>query len=264
MTNQRIRPRRSALPAYTLAVVTAAAVFISCRPAAKTPGAKAGPAPKAAPAGPLVVATDKPKYLRYDIVEVRVKGNAAKLGTLAAGDLAGVITRDGKVVATVGKITTLKFRPRGPNEFAARWPIPWNPPLGTYRAGVTARAPGGNVSAYADFEITGRKVARPPKPFCVVTLESDGKWERLGVDSPGPNHNWKALADWAQFMGADALFSLVGITKALYGPTMENPWYDYNLKFNPKLADECHARGIKFGGWIGAFLPYGKTQVPLP
>jgi hypothetical protein len=118
--------------------------------------------------------------------------------------------------------------------------------------------------AARDFELTGRKVARPAKPLCVATLESDGQWERLGVDSPGPNHNWKALADWAQFMGADAFFSLTGITKAMYGPTMEKPWYGYNLQFEPKLAAECHARGIKFGGWVGCFLPYGKTQVPLP
>jgi len=240
-----------------------AALLISCGPrpgkGGKTPAGGTGGKPPVA-AGPLVVTTDKASYFRYDVVEVRVKADAAKIGALAPADLAGVVTRDGKPVTTVGKMRALKFRATGAGAFAARWPVPWNPPLGKYRADVKAKG----AAASCDFEITGRKVARPARPLCVVTLESDGQWERLGVDSPGPNHNWKALVDWAQFMGADAFFSLTGITKAMYGPTMENPWYGYNLKFEPKLADECHARGIKFGGWIGTFLPYGKTQVPLP
>jgi hypothetical protein len=210
------------------------------------------------------VTTSRPSYLRYDVVEVRVKADAAVLGKVAAEDLRGVITRGGEPVTTVGKITELTFRPAEGGSLVARWPVPWNPPLGEYRAEVTAHLPSGARSSYADFAIAGREAKRPAKPFCVVTLESDGKWERTGVASPGPNRDWKALVDWAEYMGADAFFSLVGITKAMHGPTMEEPWYQYNLDFNPKLADECHARGLKFGGWIGAFLPYGKTQVPLP
>lgn len=259
MKTPRPAPLAAARVALTLAL---AATTLTCGPKKETPKGSAGTAGKGAPAGPFVVATDKKSYLRYDVVEVRVKADTNKLGAVTAADLAGHIIRDGKVVTTVGKMTALKFRAKGPGEFAARWPIPWNPPLGNYRAQV--KLAGGRGEGAADFAIAGRKVARPAKPMCVVTLESDGKWERLGVDSPGPNHNWKALADWGEFMGADAFFSLVGITKAMYGPTMEKPWYDYNLKFNPKLADECHARGMKYGGWIGSFLPYGKTQVPLP
>ncbi len=243
------------------ALVAAAVLFaVGCKRGGETAATAATGTGVKAPAGPVTVATDKPSYLRYDVVEVRVKADEKTVGPLAPADISGVITRDGKPVATVGKTRELKFRPNGSGEFAARWPVPWNPALGKYRAEVNVRG----EKAARDFEITGRKVARPLKPMCVVTLESDGKWDRLGVDSPGSNHDWKALADWGEFMGADAFFSLVGITKAIYAPTMEKPWYDYNLKFNPKLAAECHARGMKFGGWIGCFLPYGKTQVPLP
>jgi hypothetical protein len=246
------------------AVAIAASAPLSCGPCAKKQTDGGGGGTAEAPPGPLVVTTSQPTYLRYDVVEVRVKADPSVIPALAAENLHGIITRDGEPLTTVGKITDLKFRAGEGGAFAARWPVPWNPPLGTYRAEVAADVPSGSYSSYADFVIAGRKPKRPAEPFCVVTLESDGKWERLGVASPGENHNWKALVDWTEFMGADAFFSLVGITKAMHGPTMEKPWYQYNLDFAPKLADECHARGLKFGGWIGAFLPYGKTQVPLP
>lgn len=261
MTPDRAR-RLARWAALVAAAVTVAT--LGCRRAGK-PGETAGistPPHKEEPA--LTVATSQARYLRYDVVEVRVRADTSRTGALTPGDLAGVVTYAGRPVTTVGNIKELKFRSVGPGSFAARWPVPWNPALGEYRAEVAARTSRGEFKAAAPFVIAGREVRRPAKPLCVVTLESDGKWDRLAVASPGPHRDWRALVDWAEFMGADGFFSLVGITKAMYGPTMERPWYDYNLKFNPRLAEECHARGIKFGGWIGTFLPYGKTQVPLP
>ncbi|MEE8640853.1 MAG: hypothetical protein V3T41_10630 [bacterium] len=251
--------------AASSSAVLAALLLLSCGPCDKKPS-DGGPPPTTAevPSGPLVVTTSKPAYPRYGVVEVRVAVDRDALGDVAAENLRGVITRGGDAVTTVGKIKELKWREREDGGFVARWPVPWNPPLGTYSAEVVAETASGPVEAAADFVIAGRKPKRPAKPLCVVTLESDGKWERLAVASPGEHHNWKALADWAEFMGADAFFSLVGITKAMYAPTMEEPWYRYNLDFGPKLADECRSRGLKFGAWLGAFLPYGKTQVPLP
>ncbi len=251
--------------AAAASAVLAALLLLSCGPCGKKPS-DGGPPPTAAeaPSGPLVVTTSQPAYLRYGVVEVRVAVDRDALGDVAAENLRGVITRGGNAVTTVGKIKELKWREREGGGFVARWPVPWNPPLGKYRAEVVADTASGPLKAAADFVIAGRKPKRPAKPLCVVTLESDGKWERLAVASPGEHRDWKALADWAEFMGADAFFSLVGITKAMYAPTMEDPWYRYNLDFGPKLADECRSRGLKFGAWLGAFLPYGKTQVPLP
>jgi hypothetical protein len=250
--------------AVAAAASLAALALHSCGPCGKKAEEGTPTAPPEPPRGPLAVTTSKTAYPRYDVVEVRAEVDARVLGDVAADDLRGVITRSGDAVTTVGKIKELKWRKREDGVFVARWPVPWNPPLGKYRAEVVADTRSGPTEAAADFTVVGRKPKRPAKPLCVVTLESDGKWERLRVASPGENHDWRALADWADFMGADAFFSLVGITKGMYAPTMEKPWYQYNLDFTPKLADECHARGIKFGGWLGAFLPYGKTQVPLP
>jgi hypothetical protein len=261
---RRVPGYRWSAAAGATAAALAALSHLSCGPCAKKPPASAPPTAADEPSGPLVVTTSQPTYLRYDVVEVRAAVDRDALGDVAAGDVRGVITRGGEAVTTVGKIKDLKWREREDGVFVARWPVPWNPPLGAYRAEVVADTASGPVEAAADFAVAGRKPKRPAKPLCVVTLESDGKWERLALASPGENHSWKALADWAEFMGADAFFSLVGITKAMYAPTMEDPWYRYNLEFAPKLADECHTRGLKFGGWFGTFLPYGKTQVPLP
>jgi len=250
----------SRVPTATVVALGAAVTLFACRPPEKPPA----PAPKATGPPPLAVTTSQNEYLRYDIIEIRVTADLRRTGPLAATDLHGVITHNGKPVTTVGEIKELTFRQTAPGKFAARWPVPWRPALGRYRAEVGATTAAGEIKKAAAFTITGRKVPRPAKPFCVVTLESDGRWDRLAVASPGPHRNWEALVDWAEFMGADAFFSLVGITKAMYGPTMDRPWFEYNLNFNPKLAAACKARGLKFGGWIGTFLPYGKTQVPLP
>ena len=262
--SRRVSGHRWSAAAVATAAALAALLFLSCGPCGKKPPEGTASTAVEEPSGPLVVTTAQPAYLRYDIVEVRVAVDRDELGDVAVENVRGVITRGGEAVTTVGKIKELTWREREDGVFVARWPIPWNPPLGKYRAEVVADTASGPVEAAADFAIAGRKPKRPAKPLCVVTLESDGKWERLRVASPGENRDWKALADWAEFMGADAFFSLVGITKAMYAPTMEEPWYRYNLEFTPKLADECHGRGLKFGGWLGSFLPYGKTQVPLP
>ncbi|MGD8717697.1 MAG: hypothetical protein PVH29_02635 [Candidatus Zixiibacteriota bacterium] len=260
-----MRKRRLIL-AGQAALLLAGVALLSCGPCGRPDGGApttAGTAEEG-PAGPLYVTTSQPSYLRYDIVEVRVRADADVVGELTPDNTRGVIKRDGEVVTTVGGIQDLTFRAGKDGGLVARWPIPWNPPLGKYSAEVGAETASGKFDAAAEFEIAGRKPAALDKPFCVVTLESDGRWERKYLASPGENHDYTALVDWAEFMGADAFFTLVGITKAMYAPTMENPWYQHNLDFSPKLADECHARGIKFGGWIGSFLPYGKTQVPLP
>ena len=262
--SRRVSGHRWSAAAVATAAALAALLFLSCGPCGKKPPEGTAPTAVEEPSGPLVVTTSQPAYLRYDVVEVRVAVDREELGEVAVENVRGVITRGGEAVTTVGKIKELEWREREDGVFVARWPIPWNPPLGKYRAEVVADTASGPVEAAADFAVAGRKPKRPAKPLCVVTLESDGKWERLRVASPGENRDWKALADWAEFMGADAFFSLVGITKAMYAPTMEEPWYRYNLEFTPKLADECHGRGLKFGGWLGSFLPYGKTQVPLP
>jgi hypothetical protein len=262
--SRRVSGHRWSAAAVATAAALAALLFLSCGPCGKKPPEGTASTAAEEPSGPLAVTTSQPAYLRYDIVEVRVAVDRDELGDVAVENVRGVITRGGEAVTTVGKIKELTWREREDGVFVARWPIPWNPPLGKYRAEVVADTASGPVEAAADFAVAGRKPKRPAKPLCVVTLESDGKWERLRVASPGENRDWKALADWAEFMGADAFFSLVGITKAMYAPTMEEPWYRYNLEFGPKLADECHDRGLKFGAWLGSFLPYGKTQVPLP
>lgn len=257
-------PGPSAWRFLTIAFSTSAWLVASCGPCGRPPDEGPATPPTAEAPGPLTVSTSQAEYLRYDIVRVRVTADPKELGAVRAEDLAGTITRRGAVVPTVGGVRELRFRERGPGVFEARWPVPWNPPQGEYRAEVRAETPSGRYAASAAFTITARRPKRPAKALCVVTLESDGRWDRLAVASPGPNRDWRALVDWAEFMGADAFFSLVGITKEMYAPTMEKPWYPYNLRFAAKLAEECHRRGIKFGGWIGAFLPYGKTQVPLP
>jgi len=214
---------------------------------------------------PFHVYSAKGKYLRYGIVEILADFDLDKLPGGDDAVLKGGIYRDGELVETVGGITELRFTKRGPGEYFARWPVPWNPPLGRYEARVNANMSGKAVESSCEFSIAGRKFKPPAKPLCIVNIESDTRFKERTVACPyNKETGWQQLAAWAEFMGADALFCLTGITKERYGPTMENPWYRHNIDLAHDLAKEAHKRDIKFGGWVGAYLPYGKTQVSLP
>jgi hypothetical protein len=214
---------------------------------------------------PFHVYSAKGKYLRYDIVEIIAKFDLNKIPSGDDAILGGGIYKDGELVETVGGIKELRFTKRAPGEYFARWPVPWNPALGKYEARVKADMTGKAVGGSCEFSIAGRKFKPPPKPLCVVNLESDTRFkERAVLDPYNKETGWEQLAAWAEFMGADTLFYLTGITKEMYGPTMEKPWYQNNINLAHDLSVEAHKRDIKFGGWVGAYLPYGKTQVSMP
>jgi hypothetical protein len=214
---------------------------------------------------PFHVYSSRGKYLRYDIVEIIAEFDLNKIPSGDDAILEGGIYKDGELVETVGGIKELRFTKRAPGEYFARWPVPWNPPLGKYEARVKADMTGKAVENSCEFSIAGRKFKPPPKPLCIVNLESDTRFKERAVMGPyNKETGWEQLAAWAEFMGADALFYLTGITKEMYGPTMEKPWYQNNINLAHDLAVEAHKRDIMFGGWVGAYLPYGKTQVSLP
>jgi hypothetical protein len=113
-------------------------------------------------------------------------------------------------------------------------------------------------TATADFRVVRKERADLPPGAGVVTWEPgfpDG--ELTGPD--GRKGDWRVMFDWAEFMGADALWFRGAVTEAWTEQgrlTLDNPWVQHNLEMVPRMAQEAHRRGLKFGVWAAAMETY--------
>jgi hypothetical protein len=99
-----------------------------------------------------------------------------------------------------------------------------------------------------------------PKGLVVATLESVMPLSSMRIKAPdGTMTDWRGLLDWAQYVGADAFWLLGGQTPGL---GKDEIWMGANLKMIPKVAEECHRRGLKFG--VYAMFSLTMSKVPLP
>jgi hypothetical protein len=238
---------------------------------------------------PLDVVTDALAYPRYGLVRLRLtlRGPAGQPDKFRSAPPV-YITREGKIVDTVGGVERLKPRYEAVSRsYACVWPVPWNAPPGRYVAEVRFRlrepgswawetpedgqarkqargvaageAPGAGKDGYcvvrAAFEVQGRKPTGIPPGLCAATWESDLPGPGSRIRRPdGTVGDWRAIYDWCEFMGADALWVRGALTSAAAdGLTMQQPFVTANLNRIPAVAQEAHRRGLKFGVWAMAY-----------
>jgi len=209
------------------------------------------------------VEPSKQEFFRYDIVEVNVNLPISLIERSEKLDISGRITKDEKAVYNTLKSDKLKFK-FSPSEacFIGRWSPPWKPELGVYNALVEIEYAGHKTTIIKRFRISARKPSDKIKPpLCVLTLETDTEYSNITFIHPNYKlGGWKGVIEWTKFSGANTLLYLTGMTKAMFNPTPQKPFRQYNIDFALKLGEEAHKEGLKFGAWIGAYLPYGKTQ----
>jgi hypothetical protein len=113
-------------------------------------------------------------------------------------------------------------------------------------------------TAIASFRVVKRERADLPPGTCVVNWEPDFPDGQL-TRPDGTKGDWRAMFDWAQFMGADTLWFRGAVTETYSERgrlTMQNPWNQHNLEKIPEMAQEAHRRGLKFGVWAAAMETY--------
>lgn len=211
------------------------------------------------------IKSDQPSYLRYQIVQIDLflPDVDVKTARDLEIDARGKIYKDGEQVLGVAGFPDFPLT-YDPDQgcWLGRWAMPWNPTLGEYQAIVTARTPDGELELSTNFEITGKAPSRKIQfPQSAITLETDTRYSKIQFMQPdGSLGDWHGVIDWAEFMGADSIWYLTGMTKAMYDPTPDKPFREYNLEFAKMLGAYAHEKGLKFGAWIGCYLPYGQTQ----
>lgn len=220
------------------------------------------------------VFSDRLEYWRYEFVPIYVQvKNLVLRSRLKNRKLTATVRsdKDNKIVTTIGgrNEIRLKFNPQK-GYWEGFWPAPWNS-AGKYSWELKISPPlepldplGKNYKIRkTGFALVARTGKNHAFGLRVLTLESNTHWATMQLRSPdGEMKDWKAMLDWVKFAQANTFWCLLGQTAAFYGKLDPKfPWIKHNLKMIPQMARECHKRGLKFGGWVMAYLTFGQQSL---
>jgi hypothetical protein len=211
--------------------------------------------------------TDRSEYYRYQIVQLTFSPDSLLNISPDSVYLAATFSHGDSSIPGVGGCSKVEMRyDKKDSAWHGTWAMPWNPPLGLYRSFLAIYARRSSegtdsliLSDSATFMVKSRIPRVIPDGFCAMTIESAGNMLNAKLPSPVKNtKHWTNFTDWAKYLGADAVWYSVGWTIENY-PKLndDNPWVRENFRVFPKLAEECHKQGLKFGGYVGSYLLWG-------
>jgi len=214
----------------------------------------------------LFAAPVKKNFTHDEFVKLKLWTNKkAVVSDLSKKTLKAFVKKNGEIIKTIGgkRHLNLRYNPtRGIWE--GRWPCPWNTQEGTYEICLDT----GTTQPYlkiltAPFSVIRIKRNKVKPGIGVLTLENLTALSKLRMRAPdGSIKNWEAIIDWAEFIGADAIWLLSGETSNQRRKYNEDfPWtsrYKSNLK---AFGKECHRRGIKLGTYVMVFLTNSMPEV---
>jgi hypothetical protein len=233
---------------------------------------------------PLQLQVPAGQYTRYQLVPITMRLQDPSGRPVVTNQPPQVtVWFEGQPVATVGNLQKLTpvYQP-DQGLYTCNWPVPWMAPPGQYLVQARLRltrpeqwrwAPATTSSAHPGDKPTAppppegevfcnaqaviQVAATPPPAYppgtCFATWEPDLPTGSVPLPRGGQG-DWRALLEWAKFMGADTLLYRAAITSADYGPlTREQPFYQHELAAVPGLAAEAHHQGLKFGVWAAAY-----------
>lgn len=212
---------------------------------------------------PLVVKTSKDSYFRYELIDIFANYKDLNNETIKVGQMEAKVYKDNKLIKTIGdtKNILLKYNPKL-GLWAGKWPIPYNPELGTYQVLVRAMPanPGPVITATWNFNITGKVPQKPDNGICAVVLEYGGNVIGKKIIGPDDKYgDWRNIIKWAKYTGANSFFML-GAESETYNPktTLENPFDLKKFYEVEKFAAEAKKNGLVFGAWIMTFGLQGR------
>src|SRR3989338_6333360 len=198
--------------------------------------------------------TAKAAYFHYDLIDIRLWSKDPALHKRwQARPPVAVVRRGGEVLTTIAAIRELrlKYDPAS-GMWTGRWPCPWNAPEGTYSLELLNSGDLARRMRRGTFRIERRRPHPLPKGFAALTLESVDPFKTMKVRAPsGEVKDWRGLIDWAEYIGADALWVLGGQTP---GEKPGQVWRTQNLSMMAEIARECRRRRIKFGVYVMCYL----------
>jgi hypothetical protein len=224
---------------------------------------------------------DKQEYFRYEMIELSYQPDSASALNPDSVSLAASFYHADTLLTAAGKLDGIKLKyDKNRKLWRGVWPLPWNPPLGGYKAVVTVTTKQSKVdsttlllshidtlllSDSTTFLVKSRSPQPIPAGFCAMTIETSCDVSRAGIRSPyDGSRRWQNFGEWARFLGADAVwFSLGWTIEGRKGTTDANPWIKDNFRALPRLAAEAHKQGYQFGAYVGSYLLWGPSLKQL-
>ncbi len=212
----------------------------------------------------IKISTTKDKYLHYELVQIIAEVVPVSVDKIPLPDTIKVqICRDEIPVITIGQINevVLRYNPSS-KIWEGKWPIPWNAPVDNYTVKVDTSQVRNLIPMKCQFKVTSRKPPKIKSENYILTVESGSDISSIRIPSPaGKEGDWRQIIEWAKFIGADTIWYLGGQTVRWKETVDEDfPWNKNNFAFLPKLAEEAHRSGLKFGVWISGYLTFGKKE----
>jgi len=211
----------------------------------------------------IFLSSGKKSYLHWEFVQIRAKIKNKKLSEIYRNEPFYVsVFKNGERVTTIGGLgkIPLKYNSKA-MLWEGKWPCPWNAATGQYRI-----CPAGSENIkYKEgrFLITRRDLKNYLRsPIGVLTFENASSLDKMKIVNPdGKMSGWRGMFDWAEFVGADAVWYLAGQTRAeSKTPDERFPWGEQNISKLPQMGIEAHKRGMKFGAYAIAYLTFGRRK----
>ncbi|MEW6041538.1 MAG: hypothetical protein AB1633_08460 [Elusimicrobiota bacterium] len=210
----------------------------------------------------LMITPEKNEFYHYEFINIGAKLNKSKIKIPPAI----TITYKLRPVQTIGYKRNFKFNyDNYRKKWTLKWPCPWNAPDGAYKIIPLLTEEQKKLKLRVNiknFKIISRDIPKAPSGLGVLTLENISPLPLITMKNPaGKMTDWRGLADWTEFVGADMFWCLGGSTSYHKNKLKDNfPFVEYNFPQLPKLADELHARGLKLGVWAIAYMTFGSPQ----
>lgn len=198
----------------------------------------------------LALVSQKTAYYSFEIIRY----NLVATSPICLDDLKVYVTRNGYILPNVGGKNDyfLKYRDKIIYGTAA---LGYNPPPGIYTIEVRSISQPDWPGISTTFELYKRRVPSFGRSMSIVNMEYTAPLGDKKIRTPtGEMSNYKAIADWIEFMEADSFWMLAAQTTGWDAAINEtNPWVKGGLDNLKLLAPEMKKRNIDVGAYIMAY-----------
>jgi hypothetical protein len=209
-------------------------------------------------------------FMRYELVPFEVTINKEEMGSFPDMHATVEVFQDGKPVSIVDGRTKLGLKKDAVHgKFIGKWPIPYNPPAGTYLAEVVVSSPTWAQPKLFEsaFTLSPLKPSGMPAGYAALTMEGGKRLIGGAVPALDGSDSLRAAnaIDWAKFMGADTYCFLMGQTSIWDRLNPRDfPFNRGDMEVGRKYAKAAHAAGLKFGGYMTTFKVVGDAWNQAP
>ena len=198
----------------------------------------------------------KNQYYCFEIVRF----NLIAKDEININDLKVYVVRGEYIFPNVGGKNDIFFKYRN-DKIVSSAALGYNPPPGPYQIVVKSRSNPDWKGVSANFRLLRRKVPKLKEGFSVVNMEYTVPLKNISVKGLKGWGHYREIANWVEYMGADAFWMLVAQTTGWDGNiTPKRPWVQGGFKNLELLAPIMKEKNIQVGAYIMSYFSPGNGK----